>query len=241
MVSIYEYAARDLAHRWFTFFEGEVESLDEHLELFSDDVRLVHAGTTLLAEFKDGIKNWFQRLPPENGSHFIEHFDFRMKTEQLAVVTMKVAYQALLDDGRLIGAMIDYYTEVVFDENGRARFRFIQKTPVMANPATTFSPSFAANRRASFTASFMGRLLSCDHSGLQALAASQAVADQLDVALGHLSAAQLAQAEVLPEQNQDVGQQDKLRLIMPHDASEWCLTLAEQGGTYLRITAIRAE
>lgn len=230
MSSVYQYAARDLAHRWFAFFEGEVENLDEHLELFSDDVRLVHAGTTLLAESKDGMKAWFQRLPPENGSHFIERFEFKMVSDRLAVVTMKVAYQALLEDGRLIGAMIDYYTEVVFDEGGRACFRFIQKTPVMANPATTFTASFAANRRESFNACFMGRLLACDHAALHALTDDQSVADKLNAVLGHLSSRQMAEAEVLP------GQGELVRLIVPDDASEWCLTLAEKGGAYLRIT-----
>lgn len=45
-------AALDIAHRWFAFFEGKTESVTDHLDIFSNDVRLVHAGVHLLAEGK---------------------------------------------------------------------------------------------------------------------------------------------------------------------------------------------
>lgn len=140
------YSAKDIAHRWFAYFEGETETLDTHLALFSDNIRLVHAGSHVLANNLPSLKAWLKSVPDEISAHFIDTFQFESLDQYSAKITMSVRYQALDHNQRLIGAVIDYQTEVEFDQYNNARFRFIQKTPIHPNPDQRFTPSFNLNR-----------------------------------------------------------------------------------------------
>lgn len=142
------HAIRDIAHRWFAFFEGETESIDQHLALFTPDVKLVHAGRHLLAQGKPAMGQWLAQAPGDQDSHFIRHLSWQpLADDDGARVEMEIAYQVVQPDGTIGGAMIRYETEVAFDDvDGEASFRFLQKTPVTPNPDRDFKDSFADNR-----------------------------------------------------------------------------------------------
>ncbi|MBB3139879.1 hypothetical protein [Halomonas organivorans] len=156
------HAIRDIAHRWFAFFEGETESIERHLDLFAPDVRLVHAGVHLLAEGQPAMARWLEQAPGDHDSHFIRDLSWQARSADSARMQMDIAYQVVQADGSLGGAMIHYETEVVFDANDEARFRFLQKTPLMPNPDRDFKDSFADNRLGAGLARL--RFLSAQHS-----------------------------------------------------------------------------
>lgn len=143
---MHEHAIRDIAHRWFAFFEGKTEDIDHHLALFTPDVRLVHAGTHLLADGRDALGQWLRQVPEEQDSHVITDLGWQMLDANSAKVEMAVSYQVLQADGQVGGAVIHYRTEVVFNEQCEAAFRYLQKSPVAPNPDRRFRDSFAANR-----------------------------------------------------------------------------------------------
>lgn len=140
------HAIRDIAHRWFAFFEGETESIAQHLSLFAPDVQLVHAGVRRLAEGRPAMARWLEQAPGDQDSHFIRDLTWQPLSKDSARMEMEIAYQVVQYDGSLGGAMIRYQTEVVFDAHGEAAFRFLQKTPVTPNPDRVFKDSFADNR-----------------------------------------------------------------------------------------------
>ncbi|MDV6252591.1 hypothetical protein [Vibrio sp. EA2] len=146
MTQAHLFAAKDIACRWFAYFEGRTEPLEQHLDMFTNNICLVHAGKHLLANNRSNLKTWFKTVPSETSSHFIEEYQFNMLSQDKAELKMKVAYQSLGENGALAGALIDYQTEIEFDTDNKARFCFIQKTPVTPNPANVFSPSFRLNR-----------------------------------------------------------------------------------------------
>ncbi|MFC0338911.1 hypothetical protein SAMN05421848_0432 [Kushneria avicenniae] len=141
-----EHAIRDIAHRWFAFFEGETEPVEQHLALFTPEVRLVHAGTHLLAAGRDRLGQWLQQVPNEQDAHFIHALKWQMLDADSAEVAMEIDYRVAQSDGSLGGAIIEYRAEVVFDADGNAVFRCLQKTPVAPNPAREYRDSFADNR-----------------------------------------------------------------------------------------------
>ncbi|MEY8757827.1 hypothetical protein AB9M93_25615 [Peribacillus frigoritolerans] len=147
---IKEHAVRTIAHRWFAFFEGDVNDMESHLMIFEKDIKLIHAGRYLLADGLDSIKLWLENLPQETGSHFIKSLDLKHLDEKTAEGTMKIAYQIVNSDETLSGAIIEYKVIVVFDNNNEATFRIIQKTPMHPNPSTTYKDSFKDNRLKAF-------------------------------------------------------------------------------------------
>ncbi|HBR1526345.1 TPA: hypothetical protein L9L74_005005 [Klebsiella pneumoniae] len=147
------YAACDIAHRWFAFFEGKTEEIKQHLDLFSKDIMLVHGGTHLLASGKEAMSHWLHNLPSEKGSHFIREIRICQNRDE-AEMDMDIGYQAVRPDGKVGGALSEYRTTVSFDKQHNATFRWIQKTPLMPNPDKIFRDSFAENRIRSFIARF---------------------------------------------------------------------------------------
>lgn len=143
---IRDHAVRDIAHRWFAFFEDETEDISRHIDIFSEDVLLVHGGTHLLAKGKTAMEHWLSQLPPEQGSHVIRHIELGKQTDHEAEVIMNIGYQAVREDGKVGGALSEYKTTVSFDTGNNAVFTFLQKTPLHPNPDTTFRDSFAENR-----------------------------------------------------------------------------------------------
>lgn len=146
------HAVCDIAYRWFAFFEGKTEDLSRHIDIFSEDVLLVHGGTHLLARGKAAMKHWLSQLPPEKGSHVIRRIELGKQTDHEAAVIMDIGYQAVREDGKVGGALSEYQTTVSFDKDHNAVFTFLQKTPLYPNPDTTFRDSFAENRLKSFIA-----------------------------------------------------------------------------------------
>lgn len=167
------HAACDIAYRWFAFFEGETEALDQHCALFSEDVILTHAGTHLLAQGKEEIKQWLRNLPYEKGSHFIRNIDVINRADNQADVNMNISYQRIDANQEVGGALSEYRTRVKFDERHNATFTFIQKTPRFPNPDPVFHDSFAVNRLRSFIARF-SQLIISDPKGIAELVSAEA-------------------------------------------------------------------
>lgn len=147
---IREHAAREIAHRWFAYFEGENKTVNSQLEILSDDIKILHASSYLLANGKDSATKWLANIPEEVNSHFIKEFIYNPLTEDLSEVKMKVAYQVNQADNQIGGAIIHYQTLVTFKKDNSALFKFINKTPVGHNPIKVFNDSYLENRIYSF-------------------------------------------------------------------------------------------
>jgi hypothetical protein len=117
-------------------------SVEEQLDIFDDDIRLVHAGQHLLASGKDQMKAWLNSVGLETSSHFVKNIDIYMLKPNVYEVTWQTPYQAIRSDGRVGGSIIRYQTLITFTPSCGARFTFIQKTPFENNPNTQFTPSF---------------------------------------------------------------------------------------------------
>jgi len=162
------YAASDIAHRWFAFFEGKTEKIDDHLAIFADDIVLSHAGTHRLAEGKESIKNWLTSLPYEVGSHAILTKKFIPLENNLAQLNMDISYQYMSPYGEIGGALSKYQTKIRFDEQNNGTFVFIQKTPILPNPNKVFRDTFIENRIMSFVYYFQ-RMLIADLENIRTL------------------------------------------------------------------------
>lgn len=143
---IREHAAREIAHRWFAYFEGENKTVNRQLEILSNDIKILHASSYLLADGRDSAAEWLANIPEELDSHFIKEFIYNPLSEDLAEVRMKVAYQVVQSDKQIGGAIIDYQTLVTFNEDNSALFKFINKTPAEHNPNKVFADSYQENR-----------------------------------------------------------------------------------------------
>ncbi|TVX75710.1 hypothetical protein FQP34_27200 [Peribacillus simplex] len=143
---IREHAARDIAHRWFAYFEGKNKTVNRQLEILSDDIKILHASSYLLADGRDSAAEWVANIPEEVDSHFIKEFIYNPLSEDLAEVRMKVAYQVIQADNQIGGAIIHYQTLVTFTEDNLALFKFINKTPAEHNPNKVFADSYQENR-----------------------------------------------------------------------------------------------
>lgn len=163
------HAVCDIAHRWFAFFEGETEDISRHIDIFSEDVLLVHGGTHLLAQGKAAMADWLSLLPPEKGSHVIRRIELGKETDREAEVIMDIGYQVVREDGKVGGALSEYKANVSFDKDNNAVFTFLQKTPLYPNPDTTFRDSFAENRLKSFIARLSYAVLRYSAEGNEAL------------------------------------------------------------------------
>jgi len=143
---IREHAARDIAHRWFAYFEGENKTVNRQLEILSEDIKILHASSYLLADNRDAAAEWLAHIPEDIDSHFIKEFIYNPISEDLAEVRMKVEYQVIQADKRIGGAIIHYQTLVTFTEENSALFKYINKTPVEYNPNKVFADSYQENR-----------------------------------------------------------------------------------------------
>lgn len=132
------------------FFEGDVNDMESHVKIFEKDIKLIHAGSFLLADGLDSMKLWLENLPKETGSHFIKSLDLRHLNDEIAEATMMIAYQIVNPDETLSGAIIEYKVIVIFNDNNEATFKIIQKTPLRPNPSTVYKDSFKDNRLKSF-------------------------------------------------------------------------------------------
>lgn len=225
-----DYAARALAHRWFAFFEGTTEPLATHLDMFAEDIRLVHAGRTLLAQGKQQLASWFKSVPPEVSSHIIEQFALTPWAADEMHLNMQVAYHAVAGE-RLTGALIDYQCIIRFDANNAAQFSVIQKTPVAANPAQRFVPSFAANRQQALLAELLYQL----HSGQfdwQAVTDDSAVVNALTQLVSTLTQRDIARIDG------HISDQQLQLQLSDTTAPLCCLALVEEVGRYPQITKV---
>lgn len=222
------HASIDIAHRWFAFFEGQTESVAQHLAIFTPDVRLVHAGRQLLAEGSAAMARWLGSVPWEEDAHVITEPRFRQTGPDSAELDMTVHYQVLGNDGRLGGAVIAYHTQLRFDRQDRAAFHFIQKTPVAPNPAQYFAPSFAANRLASLTAHLRYLEARGELAALGALMGDKAQAQQWHRWLAESAPAPLSALNAAP---------NGLELAITLGTRQARFILRERQGRYLTIEA----
>ncbi|TCK04218.1 hypothetical protein [Marinobacterium mangrovicola] len=230
------YAIRDIAHRWFAFFEGQTESLEEHLQLFAPDVRLIHAGQHLLAEGQSAMADWLKQVPPATDSHFINALHWQPTSDNRARVEMEIGYQ-VMQNGELVGgAVIEYQTEVMFTKSGEAAFSFLQKTPVSQNPDREFKDSFAANRLGATAARI---------DFLFATGQADQIADELMEPGADEQWHQLiAQQEAEGLRSARTGEQDETALSLTLKLSgtqSLSLLLTEQAGRYLKVRAIELD
>ncbi|SEG67522.1 hypothetical protein [Marinobacterium lutimaris] len=230
------YAIRDIAHRWFAFFEGQTESLEEHLQLFTPDVRLVHAGQHLLAEGQSAMADWLKQVPPATDSHFINALHWQPTSDNRARVEMEIGYQ-VMQNGELVGgAVIEYQTEVVFTESGEAAFSFLQKTPVRQNPDREFKDSFAANRLGASAARIDFLLTTCQ--------ADQIAVELMEPDAGVQWQQLIAQRGAETLTSARTGEQDETALSLTLKLSgtqSLSLLLTEQAGRYLKVRAIELD
>lgn len=227
------YSACDIAHRWFAFFEGRTEEIISHLDIFSPDVRLVHAGAHLLARGKDGMERWLKSLPSGRSSHFIRRFEFIPGQGNEATFNMDIGYQEAGTDLTVGGALSEYQTMMLFGEGENAVFTFLQKTPVYQNPDKVFRESFSENRVHSFIARFFQLMLterSGDISTLVSRKANINTRQNLPLFLGgtNPSAMSIVETDIMAM---------KFTLLFVIDGTERKirLELAEEAGRYLVI------
>ncbi len=227
------YSACDIAHRWFAFFEGQTEEVSRHLDIFTPYVRLVHAGTHLLAEGKDGMDSWLKSLPYEKGSHFIRRFEFIPGQENEATVNMDIGYQRVESDLTVGGALSEYRTTLLFGEGEDAFFTFMQKTPVYQNPDKVFRESFSENRVHSFIARFFQLMLSARSGAVSTIVSGKADENTRQNLPAFLRS---ADPDGISIEETDILAM-KSTLLLPVDGIErrLCLELAEEGGRYLVI------
>ncbi|WP_432695202.1 hypothetical protein ACQUQP_11650 [Marinobacterium sp. YM272] len=227
------YAIRDIAHRWFAFFEGQTESLEKHLQLFTPDVRLVHAGQHLLAEGQSAMGDWLKQVPPATDSHFINALHWQPTPDNRARVEMEIGYQVMRNGEMVGGAIIEYKTEVVFTESGEAAFSFLQKTPVRQNPDREFKDSFAANRLGATAARIDFILANGQAEQVADELMEPAASEQWQQLITHQDTEALTYART-GERNEAAL---ALTLELP-DTQSLSLLLTEQAGRYLRVRAI---
>ncbi|KFZ37249.1 hypothetical protein HR45_11260 [Shewanella mangrovi] len=225
------FAAQEIAHRWFAYFEGVTEPLTDHLDLFTEDVRLIHARRTLLADGKAQLAAWLKQVPAETSSHLIHEFALQSLDNSSALLTMQVAYQALAHD-QLIGAIIDYQAKVVFASDDSAQFALIQKSPIAANPALCFKLSFAEHRQLALLSQlgYQGQ-----RGGIEwtQFCQEDAIVEQLKRRFNPLAAQDAAEltAQMLADH--------KMRIQLGDSSQTKCdLQLKDAGGRYLSIVAI---
>ncbi|RYJ12491.1 MULTISPECIES: hypothetical protein [Rahnella] len=227
------YSACDIAHRWFAFFEGQTEEVSRHLDIFTPYVRLVHAGTHLLAEGKDGMDSWLKSLPYEKGSHFIRRFEFIPGQENEATVNMDIGYQRVESDLTVGGALSEYRTTLLFGEGEDAFFTFMQKTPVYQNPGKVFRESFSENRVHSFIARFFQLMLTARSGAVSTIVSGNADENTRQNLPAFLRS---ADPDGISIEETDILAM-KSTLLLPVDGTErrLSLELAEEGGRYLVI------
>lgn len=233
-------AAQDIAHRWFAFIDGDTEDISTHVEIFSDDVKLVHAGIHTLADNKSSLVHWLQSLPNETEAHFIREFDIVHLEGNMAELSMRLSYQILSRDGTAGGALSEYKTRVRFDDKHNAVFTFLQKTPQYANPDKVFKDSFPENRMYSFISHIQHLMLTSRQNEISELLSSQ------DINVEALSCIRLLQAASLTDDMtfENINISDltfTLVLVVSHQLCRLRFQLSEQAGRYLRIQSINID
>lgn len=230
-------AAKDISHRWFAFMDGQTESLESHLDMFSDDVRLVHAGIHLLAYDKASMARWLKTLSGETGAHFIREFDVVRFDSDTAELAMRLSYQRLEPNGEVGGALTDYKAQVKFASDQTAVFTFLQKTPQFANPDRDFKDSFPENRVHSFVCHLFCLLMSSGADALRLLLNNAEAGGSIDRVIMEARLADLCRLQV---SQVDIPTLSFILMMpMPTHAKHFFFKLVETGGRYLRIHSVQ--
>jgi len=234
-----EYSVRTIAHRWFAYFEGDVNDMESHLKIFEKDIKLIHAGKYLLADGLASIKFWLENLPQEKGSHFIKSLDLRHLDDKTAEATMKIAYQIVNPDETLSGAIIEYKVIVVFNDNNEATFKIIQKTPIHPNPSTIYKDSFNDNRLKSFVNRLLFLIKTSQYKDIYEMCLDETIwrewnaftfkslNNHLTISVDELNTENLTVGLTVRATNGDVAEVNKVNLSL-HDTAE----------SYLKISAL---
>ena len=226
------HAASDIAHRWFAYFEGKTEKIDDHLAIFADDIVLTHAGTHRLAEGKESIKGWLNSLPHEVGSHSILAKEFIPLEGNLAQLNMDISYQYTSPYGEVGGALSKYQTKIRFDEHNNGEFIFIQKTPILPNPNKVFRETFIENRIMSLAAYFQKNLIT-DKEKIAALLPSPSNNPNIASLLHFLDVIQAEDLSFLDKNEQALT--CRFLIETGHQSYNLTLMLKEDTGRYMTI------
>lgn len=172
-------AITEAISHWFAFFEGETVPTHSQLALFTDDIQLIHAGQHLLAAGKEQMEQWLNSVPPETCSHFVQEVQAQRIQPGIYAVLWQTPYQAVRENGAIGGAIIQYRAQVQVSADGTAQFMALQKTPLAANPETTFRPSFDEHRATALCCCLQRWLDSDDAALPAAIHASEQVVELL--------------------------------------------------------------
>jgi hypothetical protein len=153
------HAALSLAHRWFAFLESPAGNLEEHLDLFEDNVQLTgRRGEVRFAHGHQELAQWFRAVPDEVSSHRILHSNWLERTGVEGTLDFLVAYQAPTADGSVGGSIIRYQTVVSFVDES-PRFAALDKTPILPNTKREYAPTWAEHRVSGFVHALLGKQL----------------------------------------------------------------------------------
>jgi hypothetical protein len=138
------HVALHLAYRWFAFFETPGGDLDAHMAIFDPGVQLTGGrGRHLFARGHDGLRRWFANVPDALSSHHVVHSTCTL-AEGAGLLTMVVAYQSPEGSG-MHGSIISYEARIAFTPSG-ARFKALDKTPILPDTRSSYETSWSTNR-----------------------------------------------------------------------------------------------
>lgn len=153
------HAAFSLAHRWFAFLESPAGNVEEHLDLFEDNVQLTgRRGEVHFAHGHLELAQWFRAVPDEVSSHRILHSNWTERTGVEGTLDFLVAYQTPTADGSVGGSIISYQTVVAFADE-IPRFVALDKTPILPNTKRVYAPTWAEHRVSGFVHALLGKQL----------------------------------------------------------------------------------
>jgi hypothetical protein len=153
------HAALSLAHRWFAFLESSAGNLEEHLDLFEDNVQLTgRRGEIHFAHGRQELAQWFRAVPDEVSSHRILHSNWTERTGVEGTLDFLVAYQTPTADGSVGGSIISYQTVVSFADE-IPRFVSLDKTSILPNTKRDYAPTWAEHRVSGFVHALLGKAL----------------------------------------------------------------------------------
>lgn len=149
---------------------------------------------------------------------------------------MMVSYQRE-EQGLLAGgAIIEYRTRVIFDDQDKAAFTYIQKTPLAVNPAHIFEPSFDENRMKSFIAHFCFLISTFGQSSIVDLLAPQVECRDFDKIFTLLRSTK--HTDILIREVDISSLRCTLEIRGRHESHKLTFKLEDLAGRYLKIVRL---
>ncbi|MBM6550057.1 hypothetical protein [Marinomonas ostreistagni] len=221
------HAIYEIIHHWFAFFEGETVTAKSQCRLFTEDAQIVHAGQHLLANGVEEIERWLLSVPPEHSSHTLDNLSLEALSDNQYQVTWQTAYQAQRHGGQVGGSIIAYQALITIDEDGQARFRALQKTPMASNPNTRFVETFKMHR------------IKALKSRLAQLATTSSATPALSQYVQSPEMANLLDS-ILTQTDLTISDTEAA-IIATTPVQSWRFDVLEQGGLYIKISQITSN